>query len=90
MTAGCKFDMAFDLLTGEPVANALYLATEQDRKIGKNLVNLIRENDLYLRDMGYFNRNEFARIEAAKAYWLSRIPINVMIHDLSANKLEDI
>ena len=26
MTAGCKFDMAFDLLTGEPVAHALYLA----------------------------------------------------------------
>ena len=90
MTAGCKFDMAFDLLTGEPVANALYLATEQDREIGKDLVDLIRENDLYLRDMGYFSRNEFARIDAAKAYWLSRIPINMMIHDLSANKLEDI
>jgi hypothetical protein len=27
-TAGCKFDMAFDLLTGESIANMLYLATE--------------------------------------------------------------
>ena len=89
-TAGCKFDMAFDLLTGEPVANTLHLATEQDREIGKDLVDLIRENDLYLRDMGYFSRAEFSRIEIAGAYWLSRIPINVTIHDLRGRKLESI
>ena len=89
-TAGCKFDLAFDLLTGEPVANTLHLATEQDREIGKNQVDLICENDLYLRDMGYFSRDEFSRIETAEACWLSRIPINVMIDDLSGKKLETI
>jgi hypothetical protein len=89
-TAGCKFDMAFDLLTGEPVTSVLHLATEQDREIGKDLVDLIREKDLVLRDMGYFSRDEFARIENCKAYWISRAPINVKIHDLSKNKLETI
>ena len=82
--------MAFDLLTGEPVTCVLHLAIEQDREIGKNLVDLIRENDLVLRDMGYFSRVEFARIEERKAFWLSRVPINVKIHDLSGNKLETI
>jgi Transposase DDE domain len=38
--------------------------------------------------MGYFIRAEFARIEAAGAYWLSRIPIYVMIHDSEEIKLE--
>jgi hypothetical protein len=89
-TAGCKFDMAFDLLTGEPVTSVLHLATEQDREIGKDLVDLIREKDLVLRDMGYFSRDEFARIENRKAYWLSRVPINLKIHDSSENKLETI
>lgn len=89
-TAGCKFDLAFDLLTGEPVTGVLHLATEQDRQIGKDLVDLIREKDLVLRDMGYFSRDEFARIENRKAYWLSRVPINVKIHDLSGIKLETI
>ena len=89
-TAGCKFDMAFDLLTGEPVANTLHLATEQDREIGKDLVDLIRAKDLLLRDMGYFSRDEFSRIEIANACWLSRIPVNVMIHDLTGKKLETI
>jgi len=90
VTAGCKFDMAFDLLTGEPVAGALHLATEQDREIGKDLVDQIRENDLYLRDMGYFSRDEFARIEARNAWWLSRVPINVCIHGPGHRKLENI
>lgn len=89
-TAGCKFDLSFDLLTGEPVTSELHLATEQDREIGKDLVDLIREKDLVLRDMGYFSRDEFARIENSKAYWLSRVPINVKIHDSSKNKLETI
>lgn len=89
-TAGCKFDMAFDLLTGEPVTGTLHLATQQDREIGKDLVDLIQENDLILRDMGYFSRYEFARIEERKAFWLSRVPINVKVHDLSGNKLETV
>jgi hypothetical protein len=89
-TAGCKFDVAFDLLTGEPVTSVLHLATEQDREIGKDLVDLIREKDLVLRDMGYFSRDEFARIENRKAYWLSRVPINVKIHDSNGIKLETI
>lgn len=89
-TAGCKFDMAFDLLSGEPVTSTLHLATEQDREIGKDLVDLIRENDLMLRDMGYFSRGEFARIEERKAHWLSRVPINVKVHDAGGNTLEAI
>jgi len=89
-TAGCKFDVAFDLLTGELVSGVLHVATEQDREIGKDLVDLILEKDLVLRDMGYFSRDEFDRIEKRKAYWLSRVPINVRIHDSSEKKLETI
>mgnify|MGYP002526233084 CR=1 FL=1 len=54
-TAGCKIDLAFDLLTGEPVLEALHLATEQDRELGKDLVDLVKPFDLILRDMGYFS-----------------------------------
>jgi hypothetical protein len=43
-TAGCKFDVAYDLLTGEPVTSVLHVATEQDREIGKDLVDLVRES----------------------------------------------
>ena len=89
-TAGCKIDLAFDLLTGEPVWEALHLATEQDRELGKDLVDQVKPFDLILRDMGYFSIAEFARIESLDAYWLSRLPVSVKAHDLEGRKLETI
>ena len=89
-TAGCKSDLAFDLLTGEPVFQTLHLATEQDRELGKDLVDLVEPDDLVLRDMGYFSVKEFARIAQRSAYWLSRVPASVTICDSEGRKLETI
>jgi hypothetical protein len=87
-TAGCKFDLAFDLLSGQVVSNTLHIATEQDRAIGKDVVGFVQENDLYLRDMGYFSLAEFQYIEHRAAFWLSRLPANVTGCDLKGRKLE--
>jgi IS4 transposase len=89
-TAGCKFDLAFDLLTGEPLLQSLRLATDQDKELGKDLVDLVQSNDLVLRDMGYFSVKEFMRIDNLHACWLSRMPINVQAWDLEGRKLEDV
>jgi IS4 transposase len=88
-TAGCKFDLAFDLLTGQPVLQSLRLATDQDKELGKDLVDLVKRNDLVLRDMGYFSLGEFSRIEALDAWWLSRLPANVLAWDLDSRTLDD-
>ena len=90
MTAGCKIDLAFDLLTGEPISEALHLATEQDRAIGKDLVDRVKPGDLILRDMGYFSLAEFLRIESQRAFWLSRLPVNVKACNPEGRKLETI
>ena len=89
-TAGCKIDLAFDLVTGEPISEALHLATEQDRQIGKDLVDLVKPFDLILRDMGYFSLGEFSRIESRDAFWLSRLPVSVKACDEKGRKLETI
>ncbi len=89
-TAGCKSDLAFDLLTGEPVFQTLHLATEQDRELGKDLVDLVEQDDLVLRDMGYFSVKEFDRIARRDAYWLSRLPVSVKVCDTEGRKLETI
>jgi len=89
-TAGCKIDLAFDLLAGEPILESLHLATRQDREIGRDLVDVVERNDLVLRDMGYFASGEFARIESLNAFWLSRLPVNVKTCDLDGRKLETI
>lgn len=75
-TAGVKIDFAYDLLAGEVVSHSLHLATEQDKSIGKDLVDRLLRGDLVLRDMGYFSLGEFTLIENANAWWLSRLPLN--------------
>lgn len=87
-TAGCKSDFAFDLLTGEPVLQSLQLATTQDRDLGKDLVDLVSKGDLVLRDMGYFSIDEFGRIAARHAHWLSRVPVSVTLSDEKGDKIE--
>ncbi len=87
-TAGCKCDLAFDLLTGEPVLQSLQLATTQDRDLGKDLVDLVQKGDLVLRDMGYFSLDEFGRIEVRGAFWLSRVPVSVKICDSQGRSIE--
>ncbi len=76
-TAGVKIDLAYDLLSGQVVSHSLHLATEQDKTIGRDLVDLLLPGDLVLRDMGYFSIGEFKIIEVAGAWWLTRLPLNV-------------
>lgn len=87
-TSGCKLDLSFDLLTGEPVHHTLHKATMQDKLLGKQLVDIARPGDLILRDMGYFSTAEFTRIEGAGAHWMSRLPANVDATDQEGVKLE--
>jgi len=78
-TAGVKVDLTIDLIEGRVIASHLHFATEQDRKIGKDIVDLAKKGDLILRDRGYFSLDEFALIEKNEAFWLSRAPSNLII-----------
>ncbi len=89
-TAGVKVDLTIDLLTGQAVHETIHCATAQDRELGKDLVDLVQERDLVLRDMGYFSLAEFRLIESLGAFWLSRIPANVHIKTLEGEAIEDV
>lgn len=87
-TAGVKFDFAFDLLRGEVVSHTLEAATEQDKTIGKEVVAIVRENDLVLRDMGYFSLSEFVEIQRRGAWWLTRVPLTLGLRGECGKSLE--
>lgn len=89
-TAGCKIDICFDLLSGTTITIDLHAATTQDRTIGWDLLDHIQENDLILRDMGYFAIETFIIIEQKNAFWLSRLPRNVQAHTNEGTALETI
>lgn len=90
-TAGVKVDLAIDLLHGHTIFAHLQGATEQDRDLGKNLVDQVRKRDLILRDRGYFSLAEFRLIEGKGAFWLSRVPSNLIIKVVEADSsLEEV
>jgi len=78
-TAGYKIELVYDLLTGEMQSSRHYEAREQDKAIGKDLVDKVQAGDLVLRDLGYFAIKEFIRIEQVGAYWLSRLPLSTKV-----------
>lgn len=49
---------------------------------------MVQENDLVLRDMGYFSLAEFVEIERRGAYWLTRLPLTLGIRCESGETLE--
>lgn len=87
-TAGFKIDLCYDLLTDTLESSTFHGATEQDKSIGKNLLNKVSPGDLVLRDMGYFVVSEFARIEELGACWLSRLPAHTKISLEGENTVE--
>lgn len=87
-TAGCKVNLAFDLITGSIISNELVSGTQQDKTSGWDILTQTRPNDLILRDMGYFSVACFAAIAACCAYWLSRLPLNVGATDMEEKSLE--
>jgi hypothetical protein len=89
-TAGVKVDLTIDLLTGQAVDETIHCATAQDKNLGKDIVDLVRKRDLFLRDMGYFILAEFTLIEKKLASWLSRIPANVLINTPEGQSIEEI
>jgi len=89
-TAGCKVDLAFDLLGGQLIRNDMYLGSEQDKTIGIDLLDELVPNDLVLRDMGFFGVDNFLIIEALGAFWLSRLPLTtdvVTVHGVPLEKV---
>lgn len=85
-TAGFKIDLAYDLVNSELEMNTIWEATEQDKSIGKDLIDQVRPLDLVVRDMGYFVLDEFARIESVGAFWLSRLTAQTGVKVVEGNK----
>lgn len=89
-TSVLKVDVTLDLFSGECVSSSLHGGTEQDKELGKDLVDLVTKDDLVMRDMGYFIIEEFVIIEEKGGYWLSRVPANVIVTDKKGRKIEKV
>lgn len=90
MTSGAKVDVIMDLMTGDLLRQKEIQGHVQDRSLGPELLPMVQEGDLVLRDMGYFDVKAFANIESRSAYWLSRLHGQANVFLLDGTPLEEV
>jgi len=83
--AGVKCQIEFDYLTGRFLYMELQDGKAADSVSGMKRLDSVQENDLILQDTGYFNRKMFKKIDEAKAFYVSRAPIDTTFYVDSQN-----
>lgn len=85
--ATCKIQAVFDLLTERFVYCFLSPYTETEQRLGSQLLaKWIQPGDLLVRDLGYFTFAALHAIEAAGAYFLSRLNVHYSLFDPVSGK----
>ena len=77
--AAVKIQFAYDLKSSQ------FLCLIQDGKTPDNrydnsFVKYVREGDLHIRDLGYYNTQAFIDMDAYRAYFLSRLKSDVQVY----------
>lgn len=71
-SSGLKLQVRLELNHGELDGPHLVDGRTHDNKASKTYHDPFHSNGLYLRDLGYWHLDTFAKMEEAKAFWLSR------------------
>jgi len=79
--AGISIQYEFDLKTGKFLDLQITEAIRNDQQDANETADNICENDLVIRDLGYFSTAVFRNIGARGAYFLSRLQSGVLIYD---------
>ena len=80
-TAGAKIHQIIDWSNSTTVHTKLDQARTADQNFNESIDHYLQENDLVLRDMGFFKVSMLERITAKKAHWISRLPASMTAKD---------
>ncbi|MGX9933661.1 IS4 family transposase [Virgibacillus salarius] len=79
-TAGVKIQLEYDLLSGQFMHVHSGPGKENDRTYGSTCLQTVQSGDLCIRDLGYFDLNDFYQIDEKGAYYISRLKLNNRIY----------
>ena len=78
--ASAKFDVIYDYKAKEYEAIRLTDQREADQKLALNIDDVLTENSLVIRDLGYLRIDSLIQIIAKQAFFLSRLRSNVLVY----------
>lgn len=78
--AAIKFDFIIDQ-NNKCILKIKYFAGRiPDLKLCNDIMEVVQEEDLIIRDLGYFNLSQFSKITMKKAYFISRLSNSVNVY----------
>ena len=88
--AAVRIQYEYDLLSGKINDLSINAFNQQDCVNSVNTIDLIKENDLVIRDLAYMNLKPLVKIEQQNAYYLSRVKSTTKIYELINEKYVEI
>ena len=79
-TAGVKIQLEYDLLSGKFLHVQSGEGSHNDKVYGSSCLEDIQDNDLFLRDLGYFDLHDLNQIRKQNAFFVSRIKLNIRVY----------
>jgi hypothetical protein len=79
-TAGMKIQLEYELKTGSFLQVDVGPGKNNDGLYGTQRVKTVEENDLCIRDLGYFSLDDFEEMEQRGAFYVSRLKLNVRVY----------
>ena len=79
-TSGIKIQLEYDLITGQFLNVYSGSGSENDKTYGTFCISDVKEKDLCIRDLGYFDMKDFRQIHNKKAFYVSRIKLNSSVY----------
>lgn len=72
--------MEYDLLSGQFLNVQLGPSKNNDKTYVTTYLETVKKNDLYLRNLGYFDLGDLQSIHDKEAYYISRLKLNTRIY----------
>lgn len=85
-----KLDLIEDIKHAKIEHIELYEGKKPDQSLSDHILDLLKPNDLVLRDLGYFVVEIFAKIIKKKAFFLSRLLLSVTLYSQSSESAESL
>ncbi|MBW9159777.1 IS4 family transposase, partial [Clostridium tagluense] len=78
--SGVKIQLEYELKSGNLLNIQVGAGSGSDNTFGSKIRDTIKHYDLILRDLGYFNFEDFLDIEDREAFYISRLKPNIAVY----------
>jgi len=78
--SGVKIQLEYELKSGNLLNVQVGAGSGSDNTFGSKIRDTIKAGDLVLRDLGYFNFEDFLDIEYREAFYISRLKPNIAVY----------